>query len=305
MTFFSQNQRCRKRGSSLLLVLWAIMMMSFAIIGLVTNLSRGLDESIHAEKEFRARLLLQSARVLAGHPDIEWGDPLLRQQVTSASSYEVSINTEGERLAINLLGTSPTHRKFAQRLFEKWGLDPRQAEALAESISDWIDADSRPRSHGAERELYLKLGRPDFPYNKPLDDIDDLLLIRGADELDFVNPDWRDSVTLHGDGTLDVHRVSSEMLEVLFDVTPSEVRRFISARRGADALPDTIDDPRFATLAEVRGLLDVPQLKYTPVAQLLTLKHPITRVECVAWAGDLKRRLTVINGPGVFVIHER
>jgi type II secretory pathway component PulK len=302
---FSRNHPSSLRGSSLLLVLWAIMMMSFAVIGLVSNLSRGLDESIHAEKEFRARLLLQSARVLAGHPDIEWGDPLLRQQVSAASSYEVSINTEGERLAINLLGTSPPHRKFAQRLFEKWGLDPRQSETLVESISDWIDADSRPRSHGAEREFYLKTGRPDFPYNKPLDDIDDLLLIHGADELDFINPDWRNSMTLYGDGTIDVHRVSSEMLEVLFDVTPSEVRRFISARQGPDGLPDTIDDLRFGTLAEVRSLLDVPELKYKPVAQLLTLKHPITRVECLARAGDLKRRLTVINGPGVFVIYER
>jgi general secretion pathway protein K len=304
MTSAHAHHRSR-RGSSLLLVLWAIMMMSFAVIGLVSNLSRGLDESIHAEKEFRARLLLQSAHVLAGHPDIEWGDPLLRQQVTSASSYEVSINTEGERLAINLLGTSPVHRKFAQRLFEKWGLDSKQAETLAESISDWIDADDRPRSHGAERQHYLKQGRPDFPYNKPLDDIEDFLLIRGADELEFVYPDWRSAMTLYGDGTIDVHRVSSEMLEVLFDVTPSEVRRFISARLGADGLIDTIDDPRFGTLAEVRSLLDVPQLKYTPVAQLLTLKHPITRVECVAWAGDLKRRLTIINGPGVFVIRER
>jgi type II secretory pathway component PulK len=301
----SAYQFAARRGSSLLLVLWAIMMMSFAVIGLVSNLSRGLDESIHAEKEFRARLLLQSAHVLAGHPDLEWGDPLLRQQVSSASSYEVSINTEGERLAINLLGTSPTHRGFAQRLFEKWGLDARQAETLVDSIADWVDPDDRPRPHGAERSFYLKLGRPDFPYNRALADIDDLLMIHGADELDMVNPDWRNSMTLYGDGTIDVHRVSSEMLEVLFDVTPSEVRRFISARRGADGLADTIDDPRFAALTEVRSLLDVPQLKYTSVAKLLTLKHPITRVECVAWAGDLRRRLTIINGPGLSIIRER
>src|SRR6188768_1227517 len=110
MTFAQSHHRSR-RGSSLLLVLWAIMMMSFAVIGLVTNLSRGLDESIHAEKDFRARLLLQSSRVLAGHPDIEWGDPLLRQEVSSTSSYDVSINTEGERIALNLLATSAVHRQ--------------------------------------------------------------------------------------------------------------------------------------------------------------------------------------------------
>ena len=57
-------RRSRPGGSSLLLVLWAIMLMSFAVIGLISHLSRGLDESIYAEKEFRARLLLQSARTL-------------------------------------------------------------------------------------------------------------------------------------------------------------------------------------------------------------------------------------------------
>src|SRR5687767_10999749 len=113
------RSKIASRASSLMLVLWAIMMMSFAVLGLVSNLSRGLDESIHAEKDFRARLLLQSARVLAGHPEIEWGDPLLRQEVSSSSSYDVSINTEGERLALNQLATSPVQREFARRLFEK------------------------------------------------------------------------------------------------------------------------------------------------------------------------------------------
>src|SRR4029450_10777021 len=63
----------RNDGSSLLLVLWAIMLMSFAVIGLVAHLSRGLDESIRAEKEFRARLLLQSARTLAAQPEVGGG----------------------------------------------------------------------------------------------------------------------------------------------------------------------------------------------------------------------------------------
>ena len=217
------------------------MLMSFAVIGLVSHLSRGLDESIYAEKEFRARLLLQSARTLAAHPDIEWGDPLLRQQVSSISSYDVFITTEGTRLAINQLATS-VQRKFAQRLFEKWGMDSRQAETLTESIADWIDPGDRPRAYGAERDYYTRLGRPDLPYNRPLDNIDDVLLIRGSEELDNVRPDWRDFFTLYGDGTIDMHRASSEMLEALFDVTDEEVSRFIRARLGPDGLPDTIDD---------------------------------------------------------------
>lgn len=297
-------RRRRQRGSSLLLVLWAIMLMSFAVIGLVSHLSRGLDESIYAEKQFRARLLLQSARTLAAHPAIERGDPLLKQPVSSVSSYEVTLTNEGVHLAINQLGTSGTQRKFARRLFEKWGMDSRKAQTLTDSIADWIDSSDRPRPQGAERDYYLPLGRPDFPYNRPLDNIDDVLLIRGSEELDHVRPDWRNFFTLYGDGTIDVHMASAEMLEVLFDVTPSEVGRFVSARRGPDGLPDTLDDPRFTSLAEVRRLVDVPQSNYAAVASLLTLDHPIKRTECLARAGRLERRLTILSGPGLYLIKE-
>ena len=292
------------RGSSLLLVLWAIMLMSFSIIGLVNHLSRGLDESIHAEKEFRARLLLQSARVLAAHPAIERGDPLLRQSVSALTSYEITLTTEGTHLAINQLATSGTQRRFTQRLFEKWGLDARQAQTLTDSITDWIDPNDRPRPQGAERDYYLPLGRPDFPYNRAFDNIDDLLLVRGFEELERLRPDWRRFFTLFGDGTIDLHMASAELLAVLFDVTPSEVSRFLSARLGPDGLPDTIDDPRFTSLPEVRLLLDVPRENYARVSELLTLDHPIKRTECLARAGKLERRLTILSGPGLFLIKE-
>jgi hypothetical protein len=294
-----------QRGSSLLLVLWAIMLMSFAVIGLVTHLSRGLDESLHAEKEFRARLLLQSARTLAAHPEIEWGDPLLHQRVSSASSYEIILGTEGMRIAINQLAVNPVQRAFARRLFEKWKMDPASAETLIDSIVDWIDADDRPRPHGAENDYYRPLGNPQFPFNRPFDDLDDILLVRGAEELDFARPDWRDFFTLYGDGTIDVHRAPAELLEALFDVTPAEVKRFISARLGPDNLPDTDDDRHFASLTEVRAVLDVPQPNYTAVLALLTLDHPIRRAECTAWVGGLERHLTIIRGPGLFLIRER
>lgn len=294
----------RSDGSSLLLVLWAIMLMSFAVIGLISHLARGLDESIHAEKEFRARLLLQSAQTLAMHPDIDWGDPLLRQHASSASSYEVNLSTEGVRLAINQLATSAVHRAFAQRLFQKWGLDASQAETLVDSIADWIDADDRPRPHGAEREFYAPLGNPHFPFNRIFDDIDDILLVRGAEDLDFAHWNWRESFTFFGDGTIDLHRASGEMLEALFDVTPAEVNRFVRARIGPDGIQDTEDDREFSSVAEVRAMLDVPPSNYNAVSAIITLHHPIRRAECFAWAGDLQRRLTIISGPGLYLIRE-
>ncbi|MGI8604861.1 MAG: general secretion pathway protein GspK [Verrucomicrobiales bacterium] len=280
------------------------MLMSFAVIGLVNHLSRGLDESLETEKRFRAHLLLESAYTLATHPDIDRGDPLLRQAVSSNSSYEVTLSTEGVRLAINELGTSPVQRRFAQRLFEKWRLDTLQAQTLSESIADWIDTDDRPRPHGAEKDHYTARGQLDFPFNRPFQNIGDLMLVRGADELSRRRPNWRDFFTLYGDGTIDMRLASGEMLEALFDVSPAEVGRFVRARVGSDGLPDTEDDWRFASLPEVRRLLDVPETNYQAVVALLTLRHPIQRIECLAHAGRMERRLTVLSGSGLKLVHE-
>ena len=280
------------------------MLMSFAVIGLVNHLSHGLDESLEAEKSFRAHLLLESARALSTHPDLKRGDPLLRQAVSASSSYEVTLSSEGTRIAINQLGTSPVQRKVAQRLFEKWGLDAQQSQTITESIADWIDPNDRPRPLGAERDFYAAQEHEDFPFNRPFQNLDDVLLVRGTAELDRRRPNWRDSFTLYGDGTIDLPLVSGEMLEVLFDVSPSEVGRFVRARLGPDGRPDTEDDPTFATLPAVRRLLDVPEPNYAAVLSILTLQHPIKHVDCLARVGRLERRLTVLSGPGVMLVRE-
>lgn len=300
----SAHNRHSRRGSSLLLVLWALMFMSFAIIGLVKHLERGLDESIEAEKQFRARLLLESAREISSHPAIGRGDPLLRQQVTANTSYEIHLTTEGSRMAINQIASSVQQQRFAARLFEIWGLDSRQAETLVDSLADWIDSDDRPRPSGGEKDLYTSLEHPDYPYNKPFETLEDVLLVHGADEMDRHHPGWRDSFTLYGDGTIDVHTAPGELLEALFDVTSTEVSRLIRTRNGPDEIPDNEDDRTFKTLEEARTALDVPARNFRRASGLLTLAHPVKRTECLARAGNYERRLTILSGPGVRIIRE-
>ena len=280
------------------------MLMAFAVIGLVNFLERGVDESLAAEKKFRAHLLLRSARTLAGHPDLERGDPLLRQAISAVSSYEITLSSEGTRLAINQIAADPRQRFFAQRLFVKWGMDATQAQTLADSIIDWIDPNDRPRPQGAEKDYYQAQGQSGHPFDRPFQDINDLLLVRGADVMDKLKGNWRDYFTIYGDGTIDMQLAQSELLEALFDVTGNEVSRLIRGRLGPDGLADTEDDHTFAAMPEVRALLDVPQQNYNRVLPLLTLKHPIQRVECLARVGTLERRLTVLTGPGLKLVRE-
>lgn len=66
-----------------------------------------------------------------------------------------------------------------QRLLSILDLPP----ALADSLADWIDADSEVKSPGgAEDAFYLALQSPYLVPNRPLIDVAELVLVRGFDE---------------------------------------------------------------------------------------------------------------------------
>ena len=52
--------------------------------------------------------------------------------------------------------------------------------AIAASILDWIDPDNNVHAGGAESSYYQSLDPPYFAKNQPLDDLSELLLVRGV-----------------------------------------------------------------------------------------------------------------------------
>lgn len=70
------------------------------------------------------------------------------------------------------------HAHF-QRLLSILGLPP----ALADTLADWIDADSEPQPQGgAEDGFYLALQPPYLAANRPLVDVAELVLVSGFDD---------------------------------------------------------------------------------------------------------------------------
>ena len=57
---------------------------------------------------------------------------------------------------------------------------PGMTEELADSILDYIDADSDVRLYGAEAETYASLDPPRLPRDGPINSLDELLLVRGV-----------------------------------------------------------------------------------------------------------------------------
>ena len=55
-------------------------------------------------------------------------------------------------------------------------------DIIADSILDWIDDDKNHRLNGAESEFYQGLTPPYFPKNAPIENLDELIKIRGIDK---------------------------------------------------------------------------------------------------------------------------
>ena len=62
------------------------------------------------------------------------------------------------------------------------GVDAGQYPTIINSIRDWIDPDDKTRIDGAESDYYQTFEPPFEPKNGPIDDINELLLIKGINE---------------------------------------------------------------------------------------------------------------------------
>lgn len=70
--------------------------------------------------------------------------------------------------------------KTGDKLYKMLLLLPNMTDEIANSIIDWLDADSTPRQGGAESDYYSGLSPSYQCKNGPLDSIEELLLVKGV-----------------------------------------------------------------------------------------------------------------------------
>jgi general secretion pathway protein K len=70
--------------------------------------------------------------------------------------------------------------RFLQNAFNVVGVDAGESSQITSAIMDWIDADDNRGPNGAEDDDYMALDPPYHCKNKPIDDLAELLLIRGV-----------------------------------------------------------------------------------------------------------------------------
>ena len=102
------------------------------------------------------------------------------------------------------------------------GADATQVPIIISSIQDWIDPDDDTRMGGAESEYYQTMDPPYVAKNGPIDDLSELLMIKGIRD----NPElyWGSDVTNHTSPLFQKQIVTRSGLQAASTALPVDLR---------------------------------------------------------------------------------
>jgi general secretion pathway protein K len=269
------------------------------------------------------------AQIWAGGPG--WGQetngPLmsisLRDNVLGDGRFSVRIVDQERRLGINLNVPEGMKKAMLERALKFIGLTAGDTPTLVDSIIDWIDPDDAVGLNGTESDFYAALPQPYGAKNGPIDDLAELLLVRG------VTPEvyWGPAVTGHRQQTLGVQRdptaiaeaptypvglvdlfcalssgrlnintASIQTLQLLPGVDELVAANIVRARAGLDGVDGTEDDTPFQNLAGlnpgvVPGIIPEMTAQY---AAFCGISSSVFEVRVDAQLGRTRRTYTAL-----------
>ena len=186
------------RGVVLIAVLWScalIMWFAFQISAQTRLLG---EDRIHSIRESQALYLAIGgcyealARMNQATPqstdkplDLTW-QPDGQPRIVRYNSGIAVVIIEPEEIKVNVNSAQEVQLR---QVLQSAGADELTSEKLADRILDFIDADDIPRPKGMEKDDYIKAGLNYIPFNGPLTDLDQLLLVPGLSQQLFYGYD--------------------------------------------------------------------------------------------------------------------
>lgn len=200
-----------RRGSILLLVLLAVVIMSLATASYLTLMKNEHRAARNAGQQLQARQLVESGAdylcVFLDQTDLliaQQGGVLtnpgtfqgrlvvddLNQESRGRftviapdvidgyySGFRFGLEDESSKLDLNSLVSGDSDEQTARN---RLMFIPGMTEDVADAILDWIDIDNQPRDYGAEDTYYQGLTPSRTPSNAPLRSLSELLQVRGV-----------------------------------------------------------------------------------------------------------------------------
>ena len=283
-----------RRGSALILVLWCLLLLGMAVIGVTEMVELSVEHSGHNELAFEARTQALSGVALGLNPQLYKNDPVLSEKPEPDRSFTATISNEGARLNLNYVLASG-HREILQNLFTHWGLDPDQSSHVIDCLTDWITPGDLKSLNGAKASDYEKAGLPQRPTGKPFASLDEVESVMGMNLVAKAKPDWQSSLTLWSSGPLNINEADPELIAAVFGLDIERVETFTRLRNGRDGIAGTLDDQRIVDLQSAQGQLGITDLAMKSLADQISLNDTARRVESVGQAGAMTSRITVVT----------
>lgn len=259
-----KRSRREREGMALLTVLLLVAVMSVVAVAILDDVRFSVRRTTNAETQSQAQWYAAGAetlaqtqikRLLTAGPtrtplDPEWnGRPYsfpvdggtLTATVTDGQAC-FNLNSLvlgfGEDLVARPLGAA----QF-RALGRAVGAPDSRMQAIADALTDWLDADSSPLPLGAEDGAYAGLGKPYRTGGVMLAEVSELRAVKGvdADTYDRLRP-WVCALPTSRLSPLNVNTLTTEQAPLLTMLTggllPPQRARAVIAARPRDGWPD-------------------------------------------------------------------
>jgi type II secretory pathway component PulK len=290
-----RSQKSHRRGSVLILALWALFVLSAAVFAWVKFIDLNATITSQSNNGLDATALAHSGAMVGLHPQVTRLTPILSQQFSKTRGYKVQMTGEGGRLNLNWIFTpanAPDQGRldiFNQYLVNR-GLNIQQRNHLTDSILDWLSPGNVGRLNGAEDSA-------DYhpPHRGQFLSIQELALVAGSDPL-VSQSGWQDDFTIYTNGPIDLQAAPRRILDCLPTVSDSVITRFLQIRQGPDGLDGTVDDHIFASPAEALSYLGVTGERAQLLANYVYLENPMSTVHIISTgqSGNIVRKVEVV-----------
>jgi general secretion pathway protein K len=239
----------------------------------------------------------------------------------SLDNYQVGDGTVSVKIIdldrkVNINTADPRELQQALNLM---GVDADSISVISDSILDWISSGENPRLAGAKSDYYQNLDPPYYAKDAPMDDLSELLLVRGIwdhpeiywggsatnqepaafqQKLGFGNspfqaPDYpfglKDIFTTISSGRININTAGTNVLQMLPGVDDAIAENIVKLRAGPDGVDGTEDDTPFTNPGQISTAGAPPA-----DAQFCTVRSSAFEVHVIARIGDYQREYVAI-----------
>jgi general secretion pathway protein K len=153
-------------------------------------------------------------------------------------SYKLSMTDESGKININTLTDSSGI--VLNNLLVNLGIEKETADTIVDSILDWKSPTGLHRLHGADSSYYSSLPNPYKAKNANLDNLEELLLVKGVThDILYGNgqrPGLIRFLTIYGDASrININAASSEVLKAIPFISADAVEKIVALRSADNA----------------------------------------------------------------------